>query len=753
MRIATCCWAFLLLAGEIVWGQQELVTLTMTERANVARHGEWVTIGIPLPKGAVKSTDTLCLVQNGATIPAEILPVSRWPGDGSLRWVHLVFQSDCPAGGTSRVTVACAPVAAIQKRVDVKDAADRFVVSTGPLAFEVRKHGFNLIDKATAGAERLIDGHARGLGVRVEGEEYLAVHDRDVCVTLEDNGPLHVVLRAAGSLKNAAAEKVDFDCRLIAYAGCAEVKIVVTLVNRQGGTAEFIPLEAFFLELPTTVQQGKCLFGTETGELIEGSLVDRTEAYVYQSSSDEHVFGGAVKGSGGGKQSKPNTLGWAALSDGSRTVAAGVRWFWQLHPKSIELSAECLLRVGLYPQRHPKPLNVYSGVARTHELRLSFDAGPEDGRRLKSCFAALQKPLRPFAPPKWYCRDTRALGDYCEAGGEELYGPFAGQVKRFDEAFEQANRRCQAFRDRRRIKSVETDSYGLLNYGDGVHHVWTSGVDVPENVAWDGNYYGYPHMMCVQFLRTGNLEYFDNFAAHALHVGDVHTVHHAERSELIGGCRYCPPTDHVRIDPTNWSDYRTAKVYVSDLFNHHKVAGVIDRWYLLRDHRCRDVAEMVLDYCYRWKYGDNDYGQPRGPGMILDFCYQGYLLTGDEKWIRRAANVLRVHKGRPLKLSFQAGIFLEGMRKYYEISGDEEAFDYIKQSIERLIAENRGGGTTAQAHSFMYLKTREKKYLEAALANLPQSGNFGNPWKDYALSMRNAAMCIGDLHRAASRTP
>jgi hypothetical protein len=138
-----------------------------------------------------------------------------------------------------------------------------------------------------------------------------------------------------------------------------------------------------------------------------------------------------------------------------------------------------------------------------------------------------------MAPPKWYCRDTQALGDYCESGGSELYGPFAKQVQQFDEAFEQANRKCETFRDRRRLKGVDTDSYGFLNYGDGVHHVWTSGVDRPENIAWDGNYYGYPHMMCVQFLRTGNLEYFDNFEAHALHVADVHTVHHAERDELV----------------------------------------------------------------------------------------------------------------------------------------------------------------------------------------------------------------------------
>ncbi|MEK7995131.1 MAG: hypothetical protein AAB403_15095, partial [Planctomycetota bacterium] len=346
---------------------------------------------------------------------------------------------------------------------------------------------------------------------------------------------------------------------------------------------------------------------------------------------------------------------------------------------------------------------------------------------------------------------THSLVDYCEAGGDELYGPFAGKVAKFDEAFESANRRCQACRDSRTIKGVSTDSYGFLGFGDSVHHVWTPGVNTPENIAWDGNYYGYPHMMCIQFMRTGNPEYFDNFETHALHVADVHVVHYSEKSHLAGGCRYCPPTDHVRIDPTDSNDYKTAKVYVSNLFNHHKIAEVIERWYFLRDHRSLDVANMVLDYCYRWTYADNDYGQPRGPGMIMDFCYQGYMLTGERKWIERAANVLRVHKGRELNLSFQAGIFLEGMRRYYEMSGDEAALAYLKDSADRLIAGGKKGGVTAQAHSFMYLRTGDKKYLDAALENLPQSGQFGNPWKDFALSMRNAAMCIGDLHRAAQK--
>jgi len=730
---------------------QELVTLTMTERVGVSRQAEWFTICVPLPKDKIRSTDEIYVLHNGQAIAAEIQPVNKWWDDGSLRWIHLIFKSNCLANGNAYITLATGKKAPVpQQMVKVTESNSRFLVDTGAIAFEVRKKGFNIIDIARIREERIITPHGRGLCVTVNGEEYYAALDPNATVILEEKRPLYAVLRATGSLRNIRHEKkFDFDCRLYAYAYSAEVRLVVSLVNRQGKDTDFIPLSAFLVELPTTITTGECLFGAEDGGIKTGNLSRDTEAYIYQVSSSEHIFGGAIKGKGAGKQTKPNNTGWGYLSDARKGIGIGVRWFWQLHPKSIELSAKGMVRIGLYPIRHNKPLKIYAGVARTHEIRLCFYPGGTDTGKLKSTFAGLQQPLRPFAPPNWYCRDTQALGDYCEAGGPELYGPFDERVAKFDEAFEIANRRCQSFRDSRTIKGVETDSYGFLGFGDGVHHVWTPGVHVPENIAWDGNYYGYPHMMCTQFLRTGNLEYFDNFEVHALHVGDVHTVHYSEKTHLTGGCRYCPPTDHVRIDPTDWNDYRTAKVYVSNLFNHHKVAGLIDRWYFLRDHRSLDVANMVLDYCYRWTYGDNDYGQPRGPGMIMDFCYQGYMLTGDRKWIERASNVLRLHKGRNLKLSFQAGIFLEGMRRYYEMSGDEEALAYIKASVDCLIDMGKKGGVIAQAHSFMYLKTGERKYLDAALNNLPQSGQFGNPWKQFALSMRNAAMCIGDLHRVA----
>ncbi len=199
----------------------DIVTLTMTERAGVRRQAEWITIGVPFPKGLVKSTDELYLRRNGRTVPSEVLAVNKWWDDGTLRWVHLIFQSDCPANGKALVTLAGASAAPLPKElVTVTDKPDRFIVDTGAITFEVRKKGFNIIDVVKIQDEPIINSHDRGLYVLVEEDEYSAVFDQDVIVTLEETGPLHVVLRATGSFENSQGErKLDFDCRLYAYAG------------------------------------------------------------------------------------------------------------------------------------------------------------------------------------------------------------------------------------------------------------------------------------------------------------------------------------------------------------------------------------------------------------------------------------------------------------------------------------------------------------------------------------------------------
>ena len=80
------------------------------------------------------------------------------------------------------------------------------------------------------------------------------------------------------------------------------------------------------------------------------------------------------------------------------------------------------------------------------------------------------------------------------------------------------------------------------------------------------------------------------------------------------------------------------------------------------------------------------------------------------------------------------------------MSGDPEALAYMKRTCDRVLQlGGRVGGNTCCAMSYLYRHFRDKRYLDSALLQLPRRSRFSNPWKDFALSMRNAALCIGDL--------
>ena len=148
------------LASALTAQAADLVTLTMQDRLGVARVGEPVTIGVPLPQGAVKSAADLVLLSGGKAIPAEVRPIVKWP-DGSIRWVHLYFAADCPANGQATVALATGPAAVAASRLVVQDGANAVTVNTGPLKFVVRKKGFNLIDSAEIDGQPVIAPHQR----------------------------------------------------------------------------------------------------------------------------------------------------------------------------------------------------------------------------------------------------------------------------------------------------------------------------------------------------------------------------------------------------------------------------------------------------------------------------------------------------------------------------------------------------------------------------------------------------------------
>ena len=74
------------------------VEITLAEADGIARHGESVTVGIPLDKAKAVSLSELALVDAAGQQLANyhFNEAARWP-DGSLKWVHLYFSADIGA--------------------------------------------------------------------------------------------------------------------------------------------------------------------------------------------------------------------------------------------------------------------------------------------------------------------------------------------------------------------------------------------------------------------------------------------------------------------------------------------------------------------------------------------------------------------------------------------------------------------------------------------------------------------------------
>jgi hypothetical protein len=66
------------------------IAIQLEEKNGMARINEPVSLGIPLPKGAVRTTNNLVLMDEQRPLGLQLAPLAHWP-DGSIRWVHASF--------------------------------------------------------------------------------------------------------------------------------------------------------------------------------------------------------------------------------------------------------------------------------------------------------------------------------------------------------------------------------------------------------------------------------------------------------------------------------------------------------------------------------------------------------------------------------------------------------------------------------------------------------------------------------------
>ncbi len=341
---------------------------------------------VALPAGLVKSVDELTLYEDGQPAPADIRAAGAWsthPG-ASLKWVHVHFLARYRQGQPARYELrrgrgkpAPAPGFALrcveeEKTITVDTGAVRFVLSKSAFAgleqlwYDPTGKGRYDAGKpllAGPGGPYLVDGRA----IRFD-----SINGSDVTVTVEEQSPLRVVIRAEGWYDNAE-RRVKPVCRFVtrmtAWAGQPVVRVQHhTILGADTRLFQIADL-GFAFAAPLS---GSYALGLD-GQRREGELPPRGHRVFLHQDRYDHVR--LVDTSPGINDPK------ALLAEGQRSDG----WF-QLKPTPGANSADDLLSEGA-ADRAPLTLllrDIWQKFPKQATLRrdgATLHFWPSDGRR------------------------------------------------------------------------------------------------------------------------------------------------------------------------------------------------------------------------------------------------------------------------------------------------------------------------------------------------------------------------------------
>jgi PcRGLX-like N-terminal RIFT barrel domain/PcRGLX-like protein central beta sandwich domain len=194
--------------------------------------------------------------------------------------------------------------------------------------------------------------------------------------------------------------------------------------------------------------------------------------------------------------------GWYQL--GGNTVA--VRWFWQLYPKTLDVSKDGSVRLGLWPREWSELSrnHTFAGhIHKTHELLFSFD-GASGVPAAEAVYKRFNQRLLATAPPAYYCASGAFNGLLMPEDRATLKDP--GYVKWEDWALSavssKVNSNCNPSYDSSiEIEREKDDHYGVWHFGDTGKRQWRG---FGQYLELD-----IPYCLAAHYVRTGNRKFFE----------------------------------------------------------------------------------------------------------------------------------------------------------------------------------------------------------------------------------------------------
>ena len=539
------------------------VPLQVRNPLDVARTGEPVTSGVPLPRDlGLTDPARLWLVDGaGNPVPAQFTPLARWggaPDDASapIRWVLADFQATVgPQETADYFLQEGGPSPAPAHPLVVTDGADALTVDTGAGQWSISKADGNL------------DGPGLGgpiFGQALSGTTHETTGPVTVRVALE--GPMRVSVHVQGAYRDyMGTPLVDYTSRYWFYAGQPTVRLFHTVENNtpcplveygqldcydigSGGSVEIADLS---LIVPTDLGGELTYQAGGEGEPVGGALTDNMSLYQDSSGSDHWdtyptftdwdgnpldtrprmqsyvtfrgyrtTFGAASVDLGGSVvDSGDRAAGWLSIAGENGSWTVGVRDFWQNFPKALRARYVGVLEIGLFPDEFGSTgltaggppdytFTLRAGEHKTHEIVLS--------PLPHSHTSTLLHPLFASAPSAWYV-DSGALGLTALPDWTDWPDHEHSVNHQLDTA--PTHEDWMDWYPNLLTAIESTDFYGIFDYGDWPIDYEGYGV-APLNAKYDNDY-----GMWVQGARTGDPRWFRLAEAAGRHVADVDILH------------------------------------------------------------------------------------------------------------------------------------------------------------------------------------------------------------------------------------
>lgn len=665
------------------------IPIVISELYGINRAKEPVTVGIPLKKGTFFEKDSVYLAKNQEKIPVQTKALAKW-SDDSIKWILLDFKVGTKANKKTKFYLRKGKTLQSNFQFLLNESDAHKILKQIKLTDSKNNTHFPFIEKNF----------------------------------VESNGDLRKTIRFEGKFKNKQNKHLlDFIARFSFYSESKLVKLEFTVRNPRSakhkkglwdlGDEGSVLFKDLSLRIKT---KEKCTIFYKDKLKKQFKTTD-DDVLIYQDSSGKknwksknhvnrynkvmNLFKGYKVYSDNiqilaGNHANPTIK----ISNEQINISVTVKDFWQNFPKAIEANKNELI-VKLFPKYYSDLYEIQGGEQKTHTIFIDFEGNDLDW---------VQHPLFVSSTPEYYAQ-TKAI-------------PYLTSCKKADKKYKKLIECAINGKERFEKKNEKIDEYGWRNFGE----IYADHESVNQKglISHYNNQYDIIYGALLQFFRSRNSKWFDIAHNLANHITDIDIYHTKKDNSVYNGGMFWHTFHYV--DAYTSSHRCSSKLGAEEIskFNygigggpaneHNYASGLMHHYFVSGDTLSKEtvisLANWVINmddgskYIFRFLSHNPTgkascsasmyyHGPGRGSGNSIAVLLDGYEITKNEKYLKKAEELIKrcihpnedISKNELEKIEFRWFylVFLQSLGKYLdvkeELKQNDFMYNYTKESL------------------------------------------------------------------------